>query len=29
MQWTQNGNTLSLSADEIPNVMIAVKTKDQ
>lgn len=29
MQWTQNGDTLSLSVDEIPNVMIAVKTKDQ
>jgi heat shock protein HslJ len=29
MQWTQNGDTLSLSTDEIPHVMIAVKTKDQ
>ncbi|MDB2464008.1 META domain-containing protein, partial [Flavobacteriaceae bacterium] len=29
MQWTQNGDTLSLSTDEIPHVMIAVKTEDQ
>ena len=29
MQWTQNGDTLSLSADESPYIMIAVKTKDQ
>lgn len=29
LQWTQNGDTLFLSTNETPKVMIAIKTKDQ